>query len=225
MAWDGKGGIIRSTLETHLSNDAPQDEALAQRVPSDLRAFAELYRRYRKPIYAYLSARTKDAATAEDLTAQVFFKALSAGDTFRGRGSYRAWLYQIARNTLTNWRTEKARLQIPVADLPEDSDQEDSPSVITLAQEEQALLWDTVAELSDAQREVVRLRFWKELTIEEIASRTGRTTGAIRVLLHRSLRSLRKRLNGKDLSAILGATGAAASIAIYSIHRQRKHNS
>lgn len=116
-------------------------------------------------------------------------------------------------------------MQIPVAELPEDSDHEDSPTVITLAREERDLLWDTVDELSDAQREVVRLRYWKELPIEEIARRTGRTTGAIRVLLHRSIQSLRKRLTGKDVTAILGATGAAASIAMYSRRRQRRNNS
>lgn len=227
VIWRGavKGGTIRNTLDTELSNDALRDEMLAERVPSDLRAFAELYRRHRASILRYLSARTQDPATAEDLTAQVFFKALSSAKTFRGRGSYRAWLYRIARNTLMNWRAEKARLQIPVASLPEESDDEDSPTVIALAQEEQDLLWDTVGELSEAQREVVRLRYWKDLPIEEIARRTGRTTGAIRVLLHRSIRSLRQRLTGKDLTAILGATGAAASIAIYSVHRQRKNNS
>jgi RNA polymerase sigma-70 factor (ECF subfamily) len=220
-----EGGTIRNTLETHISNDVPRDEVLAAKTTSDLYAFAELYRRYRRPIYRYISARTQDAASAEDLTAQAFLKALNSAHTFRGDGSYRSWLFQIARNTLLNWRVEKARLHIPVATIPEESDQEDSPTVITLAHEEQDLLWDTVAELPPAQREVVRLRFLKDLTIEEIAGRTGRTAGAIRVLLHRSMRTLRKRLNGKDLTAILGATGAAASIAIYSVHRQRKRNS
>lgn len=225
MAWGDKEARIRNTLETHFSNDVPRDEVLAERTRSDLYAFAELYRRYRRPIHRYLSARTQDTASVEDLSAQVFLKAMTSADTFRGDGSYRAWLYQIAHNTLMNWRAEKARLQISVAAIPEESDQEDSPTVIALAQEEQELLWDTVAELPEAQREVVRLRYLEDLTIEEIAGRTGRTTGAIRVLLHRSMHSLRKRLNGKDLTVILGATGAAASIAIYSVHRQRKRNS
>lgn len=216
---------IRDTLHAQQSNDLRTDEGLAERTPSDLSAFGEIYRRYRSPIYRYLYSRTGDGATAEDLTAQVFFKALKAADSFRGQGTYRSWLFQIARNTLTNWRSEKARLHIPVADVPEDSDDEDSPTVITLAREERDLLWDTVDELSDAQREVVRLRYWKELPIEEIARRTGRTTGAIRVLLHRSIRSLRERLSGKDVTAILGATGAAASIAMYSRRRQRRNNS
>lgn len=225
IPWGGKREApIRNTLHAHPSTAEPPDEVLAERTPSDLSAFAELYRRYRHPIYRYLRSRTHDSATAEDLTAQVFFKALKAAASFRGQGTYRAWLYQIARNTVTNWRGEKARLQVPVADLPDGTDDEDSPTVIALAREEGNLLWDAVDELSDAQREVIRLRYWKELPIDEIARRTGRSTGAIRVLLHRATRSLRARLSAKDVTAILGATTAAASIAMYSLRRQRRNN-
>ncbi len=211
-------------MDTARSTGAISDNVLAERSPADLYAFAELYRRYRKPIHRYLASRTADAATAEDLTAQVFIKALTAADSFRGEGSYRGWLYQIARNTLLNWQGEKARLQIPVATIPDHSVEEDSPTVVTLANEERDLIRETLEELPEAQREVVHLRYWKDLTIEEIARLTGRTTGAIRVLLHRSKRFLRQRLNAKDLTAILGA-GGAASIALYSVHRHRKRSS
>lgn len=204
--------------------DAPEDRD-AVSATEGTRSPTELYRRYRKSVYRYLYARTHDEATAEDLTAQVFLKALSAGESYRGEGSYPGWLFTIARNTLTNFRSEKARLQIPVAEIPDGIDGEDSPTAIALAKEESALLWEMVADLPEAQREVIRLRYVKDLTIDEIARFTGRTTGAIRVLLHRSKLSLRKRLNAKDLSVILGATGAAASIAAYTVHRQRKRKS
>ena len=206
---------------------ARSDEPTGTRAPfstSDLHAFGELYRRYRKPILRYLSARTHDAATAEDLTTLVFIKALTSGHTFRGEGSYKAWLHKIAQNTLMNWQAEKARLQIPVASVPDLSDDADSPTLATIANEERAEILELIDQLPEAQREVVRLRYWKDLTIEEIARFTGRTTGAIRVLLHRSNRSLRKHINAKDLTAIVGATGAAASIAIYSVRRRGKRH-
>ncbi len=205
------GLVIRHAIDA--ARNEPENES-----------FAHLYRRYRRSVYRYLLARTPDEATAEDLTAQVFLKALRSEDTFRGEGSYRAWLFSIARNTLANFRAEKARLQIPVAELPDGEDETTSPTTIALALEESDLIWDVVADLPAAQREVVRLRYVKDLSIDEIARFTGRTSGAIRVLLHRSNETLRKRLNAKDLSVILGATGAAASIAIYSIHRQRKRH-
>lgn len=150
---------------------------------------------------------------------------LTNAGSFRGDGSYRAWLFQIARNTLTNWRLDKARLQIPIEELPEAPDEEASPTVVALAQEEREIILDTVAGLPEAQREVVRLRYWKDLTIDEISHVTGRTSGSIRALLHRSRRSMAARLNAKDMTVILGATGAAASVAIYSARRQRKQRS
>jgi len=216
--------MIRIGVEALRPIRAVPDEVLAGYTGSDLQAFTELYLRYRNPIHRYLATRAGDPATADDLTAQVFLKALNGAGSFRGDGSYRAWLFQIARNTLTNWKLDKTRLQISIEDLAERPDQTDSPTVITLAQEERELIWDTVADLPEAQREVVRLRYWKDLTIDEIARLTGRTTGSIRVLLHRSKRSMAKRLNAKDLTVILGATGAA-SLALYSAHRQRRQKS
>lgn len=189
---------------------------------SDLQAFTELYLRYRDAIHRFLAARTNDAATADDLTAQVFLKALNAARTFRGEGSHRSWLFQIARNTLIDWRSEKARMQIPVEEVPEETSAEDSPTVVALVREERDLLLDAVDELPEAQREVVRLRYWRDLTVDEIARVTGRTNGSIRVLLHRSKRTMARRLSAKDMSVILGATGAAASLAIYSARRQRR---
>ena len=151
-------------------------------------------------------------------------KALTSADTYRGEGSYRAWLHKIAQNTLLNWQQEKARMSIPVASVPDLADDEDSPTVATIANEERAQLLKVIDELPEAQREVVRLRYWKDLTIDEIAGFTGRTSGAIRVLLHRANNSLRKHINAKDITAIVGATGAAASIAIYSVRRRGKRN-
>lgn len=188
----------------------------------DLQRFTELYLRYRDPIHRYMSRRTNDGATADDLTAQVFLKAIDGSGSYRGEGSYRSWLFQIARNTLINWRAAKARLQIPMQEIPEESSTEDSPTVVALVREERDLLMNAVADLPEAQREVVRLRYWRDLTVDEIARVTGRTSGSIRALLHRSRRTMARRLSAKDMSVILGATGAAASLAIYSAHRQRK---
>ncbi len=200
--------------------DAPTDmfEACTE---SSLHTFTELYLKYRRPKRRFLSSRVPDPATADDLTAQVFLKALTSIESYRAEGTHRAWLFQIARNSLANWRLEKARLQIPVENLPDAPGSEDAPTVTALAREEQTLIWDTVAELPEAQREIVRLRYWKDLTIEEIARVTGRTSGSIRALLHRSRQSMAERLNAKDVTVILGATGAA-SLALYSVHRQRR---
>ena len=147
---------IRDTVERSRAIAASRNPD-AVGATTDESTAAELYRRYRASVYRYLEVRTSDEATAEDLTAQVFLKALSAEDTFRGEGSRRAWLFAIARNTLANYRAEKARLQIPVDEVPDDSDDEDSPTVIALVQEESDAIWEAVANLPEAQRDVAGL--------------------------------------------------------------------
>jgi RNA polymerase sigma factor (sigma-70 family) len=197
------------------------DEKLAEHAASEAAAFEELYDRYVQPVHRYIRAQVPDDATAEDLTAQVFFKAFVAASSYRGDGSYKSWIFQIARNTAVTWRSRRTRLEIPVEHLPVELHVEDLPVSATLAGEERDLVLETVAELPAAQREVVRLRYYKDLTVEEIARITRRSTGAVRQLLHRARNRLRRRLSGKDLTALLGATGASA-LAVYSLRRHRR---
>lgn len=198
-----------------------EDEQLAGYAASEATAFEELYERYVQPVYRYIRPQVPDDATADDLTAQVFYRAFVSASSYRGEGSYKAWIFQIARNTTSTWKTERARLEIPVERLPDEIHIQDSPVSATLVGEERDLVLETVAELPDAQREVVRLRYYKDLTVEEIARLTRRSTGAVRQLLHRARNRLRGRLSGKDLTALLGATGASA-LAVYSLRRHRR---
>ena len=176
------------------------DEELAVRAAGDFAAFAELYERYLEPVYRYVRAQTNDRATAEDLTAQVFYKALTSAGSFRGEGSYRSWVFSIARNTVSTWRSTRKGTVIPIDDVEHHADPAPSAPALAIASEDRGLLQEAVARLPEAQREVVRLRYFKELPIDEIARLTRRRSDAVRALLHRGRDSLRKRLRGKDLS-------------------------
>lgn len=198
-----------------------RDETLARAAGSDAAAFSELYTRHFHSIYSFIRAHVPNAATAEDLTSQVFFRALTSAATYRGEGSYRAWIFGIARNALATWQRESARLQVTMDDVPEQADEAASPALLTVVGEERELLWDTIDALPEAQREVIHLRYWKNLSVEEIAHVTRRSSVAVRQLLHRAKQRLRKGLRGKDLAALLGATGTSALIALgYRRHRR-----
>ena len=176
------------------------DEVLAARADSDLDAFSELYSRYLCRIYGFMRSQAPDEATAEDLTAHTFFRALSSAGTFSGHGTYRSWLFRIAHNTVATWRQNRAKGPVVVEELPEHSDPSPSPSTVVLAGEERNLMWRLVSSLAPAQREVLALRYLEDLTTEEIGEVTGRSRGAIRILLHRARTSLRRALEEKGVS-------------------------
>ena len=171
------------------------DDSLARRASADLDAFSELYRRYVCPVFRFIRSKTGNEKTAEDLTAQVFFKALRSADTFNGTGSYESWIFRIARNCIATWRRTRVR-DVVIHELPDPVDPGPSPSSSLIDQEKRGVVWNAVARLPVRQREAVVLRYVQECTIEEIADKTERSPGAVRVLLHRARQRLRKEYEG-----------------------------
>ena len=190
--------MLAAITEEHELREL-SDEILAQRAGADLDAFSELYLRYLCRVYGFVRSQTPDESTAEDLTAQTFFRALSGARGFNGDGKYRAWLFRIAHNTIISWRAQRSRSPVVVEEVPEATDPGMSPASVVLAREERSLVWRLVSSLPLAQREVLALRYLEDLTMEEIAEITGRTKGAIRILLHRARNSLRRSLDTKEM--------------------------
>lgn len=176
------------------------DEQLALHAGTDLDAFSELYSRYLCRVYAFARSQTPDEASAEDVTAQTFFRALSSAHTFASEGSYRSWLFRIAHNTIASWHLHRSKAAITVEELPEHTDPGPSPASVVLAGEERSLVWKLVSSLPPAQREVLALRYLDDLTAEEIAQVTDRSRGAVRILLHRARNSLRRALEAKGMA-------------------------
>jgi RNA polymerase sigma-70 factor, ECF subfamily len=198
------------------------DERALSPSARDLDAFARLYDKYNVRIQRYIRARVADEIVAEDLSAQVFTRALASISDFRGEGTYKAWIFRIARNALADWYASHAR-EVPVDEVPDDGAAEESPLTIALIGEERDLVRRKVEELSDAQREVVRLHYWRGLSIDEIARSTRRSSVAVRQLLHRARRHLKRTLSRKDVAILLSATGAsAAAFAARTYRRNRK---
>ena len=178
------------------------DETLAARAAEDFEAFAELYRRYECVVFRVVRARTPSDDVAEDITAHVFFKALISADEWRGEGSYRSWLYGIARNAVSTWHNQKGRNAVVLEVVPDLEDPVPTPQAQVVIGEERDLIWKRVAELPDAQREAVVLRYLKEHSIDEIASITKRTKGAVRILLHRARSRLRRQMESIEEETI-----------------------
>lgn len=172
-----------------MTSTADDDRALIEAAQADPARFVELYERYVDRVYAFVSRRTPDRATAEAITSHVFEHALGNLRRFEWRGApFAAWLFRIASNALADhWRRHARDVHDPPADAPDAGELEDI--------ERRLALFELVNRLPDAQRDVVRLRFVEEKSIREIAAALGRSEGAVKQLQLRALEHLRKEMS------------------------------
>lgn len=173
------------------------DNELAARAHDDFDAFAVLYRRYLCPVYRFVRSQTPSDTIAEDLTAHVFFKALSSAASYRGDGPYRAWIFTIAHNAVCTWRAQRSHATVAIERVREEPDPSPGPAGHVVASEDRSLVWHTVSALPPTQKEAVALHYLEDFSIREVAQITGRTRGAVRILLHRARQKLRAALEGQ----------------------------
>ena len=168
------------------------DRLLIEAAQADPDRFAALYDRYVDRVYAFVSRRTRDRATAEDITSEVFQEALTHLHQFEWRGvAFGAWLFRIASNAITDrWRQDARDSQHPPAEIPDTRELEDL--------ERRLILFQLVDRLPGVQRQVIQMRFAQDKSIREIAVALDRTEGAVKQLQLRALENLRKRMGRRD---------------------------
>jgi len=179
---------------------APQsadERLLVQAAQSDPANFDALYELHFERVYYFLSRRVHDRATAEDLTSEVFHKALANLATYEWRGApFAAWLFRIASNALADQHKRASREQ-PSSDNEQNPDHHpDLSSPDPEAIDYHARLFRLVDHLPAVQRQVIRERFVEQRSIREIAGRLKKTEGAIKQLQFRALQSLREQMEG-----------------------------
>ena len=146
--------------------------------------FADLYERHFDRVYAFVARRAPGRADAEDVTAEVFHRALANVGRFEWRGSpFVVWLLQIARNALAD-RWQQAAWER--SELPAESDDGVAADV-----DRRTMLAELVSRLPEDQQRVVVLRFIEQKSVREAARELQRTEGAVKQLQYRALESLR----------------------------------
>lgn len=178
------------------SENLEPDEVLAVRARDEREAFGILYERHVRRIYNYVYYRTGSVADAEDLTARTFFQAMNNLHRYQVQGvPFSAWLFRIAHNLVANWHRDSSRHRAASTDdlveLPSDGE---GPSDRAEASEERDELHEAVRRLQADRQQLLILKFVEQLSNEEIATIMGRSEGAIKALLHRTVRSLREDL-------------------------------
>jgi RNA polymerase sigma-70 factor, ECF subfamily len=161
----------------------------------DEEAFAAIWRHFQPSLLRYL--KVKDHALADDLAADTWLKVLGALPAFEGsEAGFRAWLFTIARNRRTDWY-RGAATKLVLVETTQLALMADSNDVEVDAEEDLATneILDLISQLSADQAEVVALRIVAGLDVAAVATIMGRSAGSVRVLCHRGLRALERKLD------------------------------
>ena len=199
----GRTGAAKAAVPRlgYLDRDRPLVEA-ARRDPARIDA---LYRRYLAQVYSFAYYELGDHHAAEDATERTFLSALANLQRFEerarpadgeGASTFRVWLFQIARNSVSNQRRSRRRHPVaPIEAAALVADPMDVEGNATL-RDEGAAAWRAVGRLPADRRQALILRFVDEMSNAEIAGVLGKSEGAVRVLVHRALRAVARDLGG-----------------------------
>jgi RNA polymerase sigma-70 factor, ECF subfamily len=187
--------------------DAYEAQLVARAKDRVSQAWDEIYARHYPPVYRYIRARVFEESAAEDLASSVFLAAVKGIGAYKYNGQpLLAWLYRIARNVVSNHQRSLFRqrtlsaggvFQLPGRVLGQTRKEEPAgpPTTDPGSMVEQMDLREAMAQLPEAQREVLLLKFFVGLDAKEIAAVVGKEPAAVYSLQARGLQALRRRLN------------------------------
>jgi RNA polymerase sigma-70 factor, ECF subfamily len=172
--------------------DAALDRALDLARAGDEAGFVQLWRALQPPLLRYLTVRGNDGP--EDLAAETWLQVVRDLHSFRGGlADFRAWLFTVARHrAIDQGRARAVRPVVPVADPAGTAPEASHPSAEQDAAEREATAaaLRLVASLPPDQAEMVMLRVVAGLDVASVAELVGKSPGAVRVAVHRALKSL-----------------------------------
>jgi RNA polymerase sigma-70 factor (ECF subfamily) len=155
----------------------------------DVDAFESLFRQYQGEVYHWIVRIVRDAAAAEDLTAETFWRAYKGHAGFRSDASFAAWLRRIA----TNMAIDHLRRRREYVELPEEIAAERKPDS-AVQQETRLALRKAFADLPPRLRVVAQLGLVEDESYPEIAQALGISPLAVKLRMFRAVRLLRKKL-------------------------------
>jgi len=178
---------------------ATEKKLVAQSQQGDQDAFTALYRNYVQAIYRYCFFRVQDPDHAEDLTADVFLKAVDGLSRYNERGlPFGAWLFRIAHDRVVDFYRKAGRR--PVVELTDDFVSEDlSPDVSIEITESREQLYEAISHLTDEQQAVIQFRFMENWSLEDTGRMMNKSANAIKALQHRALQSLQRYISQQNL--------------------------
>ncbi|MEM7280994.1 MAG: RNA polymerase sigma factor [Pseudomonadota bacterium] len=167
---------------------AVSDEQLIQWVAQgDASCVGTLFERHHKGVYRYCLQITKQPPMSEDVVQEVFLKVMKKAKSYRGDGSFKAWLFNIARNvTFDHLKSAQRRAQPPgLLDQASPSSED-----LVSGSQELGRVSKALASLPEKVREVIWLGRFEFDGYEELAVALGCSPGTARVRMHRAMKQL-----------------------------------
>ena len=214
--------MARSEPVHNVRQIRTDERLLIEAAQRDRARFADIYEEYFELVYAYVARRVRNRSTAEDLTSDVFHKALANLPKFKWTGApFASWLFRIASNLIVDRARREAqeghpgissraskRVDTPslTDGLPPRSGSSSSKTQQSDLEDAErlAVLFRLVDTLADDQRRVIAMRFAEEKSIKQISAELGRSEGAVKQLQFRALENLRKRFTTEETEKIPG---------------------
>jgi len=186
---------------------------IARAQAGDAAAFGELYTRYAKFILRYMYVRTREPELAQDLTQEVFIRVIKGigGLQYRGEKLFLGWLYTIAGNVLVGQARRRQIAASSLDDTAEVTDPRGQDAVASLF--ERLSLQHAIAQLTVEQQHVLMMKFFGDMTNQEIAATIGKTEGAVKALQHRAIQALQQILEQESGEQLMSKALGSADIA------------
>src|SRR5690554_410441 len=194
----------------HFSEKALEDFRLIDRatLENDEQAFAELMKRYKKPVYHMILKMVRNVDDAEDLTIEAFAKAFKNLKRFKKDYTFSTWLFRIATNNSIDFiRKKKLKTMSLNNTLTDDGgnavnidveDDDNNPQDEYIRTQRIEMVRIFVDKLPAKYRKLVKLRYFDELSYDEIAQELDKPLGTVKAQLHRSRELLYEIAQGKN---------------------------
>lgn len=161
--------------------------------------FEQIYQTFFTDVYRYIRRLSNDEHTAEEITAETFFKAMQSLDSFRGDCDVRVWLCQIAKNSYLSYLKKHKHIDyIEDAVFQNHPDPEDSIETRIISQEDAQQIRSILHDLSEPYKEVFMWRVFADLSFKQIGQMYGKSENWACVTYHRARLKIKEKLEGTN---------------------------